>query len=456
MTVQQMLWKSGPTDAPLPPVADGSFLVGSLQAMLSDPIDFFVKQYQKFGPIFRVKALNNKFTILAGPEACLFLAREGTKHFSSWETWHSMDAEMGASKSLISVDGEQHSRLRALQKRGYSRQTIETQFPEVLKVVHGFLDQWQVGTSKSTVTQLQRLITDELGMLIAGQGPGDYIDDVRTFVRIALMTHITRQRPGILRMLPEYRRARDRSLELSKQVLKAHRNGARDTNRPPSLIDDIIAATNDPSLMPEGDLVMTALGPYIAGLDTVANTMAFLLYVLTTKPELYEQVEAEADALFANGVPDPADLRKMEVLHRVVLENFRMYPIAPAVPRTVKAPFEFGGYRVDAGIRTLVATTVGHFLPELHPEPEKFDIDRYLAPRNEHRIPGAFAPFSTGSHTCLGAGLAEVQIMLTTAALLHYAKFEADPIDYKLKKVFAPTPAPDSSFKLRLVARRNS
>lgn len=456
MTVQQMLWKSGPTDAPLPPLADGSFLVGSLQAMLSDPIEFFVKQYQKFGSIYRVKALNNKFTVLAGPEACLFLAREGTKHFSSWDTWHSLDSEMGASKSLISVDGEQHSRLRALQKRGYSRQTIETQFPEVLNVVTEFLDKWTVGSSQVTVTQLQRLITDQLGRLIAGQGPGEYIDDVRTFIRIALMTHITRQRPGILRMLPEYRHARDRSMELSKRVLKAHRSGARDANRPPSLIDDIIAATNDPSLMPEGDLVMTALGPFIAGMDTVANTMSFLLYVLTTKPELYEQVEAEADALFANGVPEPADLRKMEVLHRVVLENFRMYPIAPAVPRTVKAPFEFGGYRVDEGAKAFVATSVGHFLPELHPEPEKFDIDRYLAPRNEHRIPGAFAPFSTGSHTCLGAGLAEVQIMLTTAALLHYAKFEADPIDYKLKKVFAPTPAPDNSFKLRLVARRNS
>ncbi len=131
----------------------------------------------------------------------------------------------------------------------------------------------------------------------------------------------------------------------------------------------------------------------------------------------------------------------------------RRYPIAPAIQRTVVKPFEFGGYRVDAGGRIFIGTTVAHFIPELHPDPYRFDIDRYLPHRNEHRIPGAFAPFSLGAHTCLGAGLAEIQIMLTIAALLHYARFEMEPTDYELKTRTAPTPAPDRSFRMRLVKR---
>jgi len=175
---------------------------------------------------------------------------------------------------------------------------------------------------------------------------------------------------------------------------------------------------------------------------------------LHVNPAVLERVRAEADALFADGVPTPDRLRKVDVLHRALLETMRRYPIAPAVQRTVVKPFEFGGYRVEAGQRIFIGTTVAHFNPELHPDPYRFDIDRYLPPRNEHRTPGAFAPFSLGAHTCLGAGLAEIQIMLTLATLLHYGRFEIDPPDYKLKIRAAPTPAPNNRFQLRLIEKR--
>ena len=38
----------------------------------------------------------------------------------------------------------------------------------------------------------------------------------------------------------------------------------------------------------------------------------------------------------------------------------------PAVQRTVTQPFEFAGYRVEAGTRIFIGTTVAHFIPELH------------------------------------------------------------------------------------------
>jgi cytochrome P450 len=121
------------------------------------------------------------------------------------------------------------------------------------------------------------------------------------------------------------------------------------------------------------------------------------------------------------------------------------------VQRTVTEPFEFAGYRVDAGQRLFIATTVVHFDEQHHPDPERFDIERYAAPRAEHRIPGAFAPYGMGAHTCLGAGLAEAQIMLTVATMLHSDQFEMDPPDYELKIRPLPTNAPADNFRLRRV-----
>ena len=75
-------------------------------------------------------------------------------------------------------------------------------------------------------------------------------------------------------------------------------------------------------------------------------------------------------------------------------------------------------------------------------DPYKFDITRFSEPRLEHKKRGVFAPFGSGPHTCLGAGLAEVQIMLVIATLLHHAELALDPANYRLKKAYLPSMTP--------------
>jgi len=133
-----------------------------------------------------------------------------------------------------------------------------------------------------------------------------------------------------------------------------------------------------------------------------------------------------------------------------------MYPIAPAITRTVSNTFEFAGYTIPAGETVIVATTVPHHLEQYFPEPERFDIDRYTPERQEHRQPGAFAPFGAGPHVCRGAGFAEVSIAATMATIVHEIEPALDPPDYILKVSPAPTPSPDDRFKFRVVRRRRS
>jgi cytochrome P450 len=415
-------------------------------------LGYLVEQYQRMGPIFRLRVMGDIYTVIAGKEANLFMSREGNDHFQSKEFWQDMDRELGAETTLISSDGEVHSRLRQLQKRGYSKSVIEAHLPDVVSITRKAIASWPVGESRAVYPFLQDVITEQLGTIIAGRAPGDYVQDVVYFVRNALLVLVTRQRPRFLLSAPGYQRARQRSFELGEQILDWHRRNPP-TDRQPNLIDDALQAAREGSLIQEKDLMPVALGPYIAGLDTAASTAAFLAYALLKHPHLMEMLRPEMESLFEDGVPTPQKMRQVDILHRVVLETLRRYPIAPAVQRTVTKPFEFAGHRVEAGGRIFIGTTVAHFIPELHPDPYRFDIDRYLPERNEHRIPGAFAPFSLGAHTCLGAGLAEIQIMLTIATLLHGARFVMEPPDYDLKTRTAPTPAPDKSFRMRLVSK---
>lgn len=96
-----------------------------------------------------------------------------------------------------------------------------------------------------------------------------------------------------------------------------------------------------------------------------------------------------------------------------------------------------------------------HGLPELFPDPERFDPDRFAPGRAEHRQPGAYAPFGVSTHICAGSGMAEGLIMLAAAAALRTLDLSLEP-GYVLRQVAKPTPSPDNKLHLRVNAVRHS
>ena len=437
-----------------PPSAPSLPLVGDAFAMAGDVGAFFTRQYLQLGPVFRVHALHRRFTVLAGPEANLFVTREGSRHLRSREFWMHFDKELGAARSLLSMDGAEHARMRKALQSGYSRSFIHEHLDDVISITRREVADWPLDEPVSGLHALQRIITEQLGVIAAGVSPRDYLDDMIVFVRTLLAARVTRQRPAVLTRTPRFRRARQRVEELYATVRAAHDPGRR-SGAEPDLVDELMALHDgDPQFLPETDLMLAVLGPFIAGLDTVGSTCAFMLYALLKHPDLLERMTAEADASFAHGTLTAETVRRLDVTHRVALETLRMYPIAPAITRTVSNTFEFAGYTIAAGEKVIVATTVPHHLPQYFPEPERFDIERYTPARQEHRQPGVFVPFGAGPHVCLGAGFAEVSIAATMGTIVHEVELALDPPDYVLKISPVPTPSPDDRFRIRVKRRR--
>ena len=88
-----------------------------------------------------------------------------------------------------------------------------------------------------------------------------------------------------------------------------------------------------------------------------------------------------------------------------------------------------------------------------HPEPERFDIDRFSAARAEHKQPGAYAPFGLGPHRCLGAGMGELQTMIVMGRLLERFELALEPDSQRLEIVMKPLRRP-ARLNLRVVRRR--
>lgn len=442
-----------------PRQVSGIPLIGNALSMAKDPGRFFYDCYRKYGPVYRLKVMKNTYTVLAGVEAANFMGtREGRDSLRSKEFWQGLVDEWGAKRTLTGEDGETHQKLRTVMRHGYSRESVRGRYPELVKITDAVIARdWPVGKLVPVLQNMQYIVTEQLGAMLTGTSPREYVADIRTTILYILNILVTRQRPKFMLKDPRYRHAKERVSELGRRMIAEYR--ATQQQRDPArrnLVDDIMEAhEKDPDLIPASDLILSLTGPFVAGLDTVANTTAAFIYSVLKHPEVHARVRAEADALFAQGDIDEADLRRVPAIEGAIMEAMRMYPIAVAQMRTATRDFAFAGYQIRAGELLYVATAVPHYMEEYYPNPDKFDIDRYAKPRAEHLKPGVYSPYGRGTHTCLGKTLAEVQMSLSMARLFYQLDLELESPDYVLKTKVLPTPGPSMKFKVRVKGRRH-
>jgi cytochrome P450 len=440
---------------PLPPLVRGWPVLGNTWNMLNQMIPFLVKTYQQLGPIFRVRALNHELVIMAGPEANIFVTQQGADKFSSHHAWTEYTNQFGVDLSMSNADGEQHARLRKLFKHDFSATNLMTDIPDLVNIAQQILDRLDAGEEISALRLFRSIVTEQLGRTLAHYSPAVELDDIVRTIRTALNVYVVGQWPKWMVRLPAYQRSKRRFLKAGQTIVQQHRERSRAR---PDLVDTALRASQDDTYHvafgTEEQIVFMALSPFIAGLDTVANECTFMLYALLHHPEVLEQCMQDADRIFADGVPDLNQLKSAHALHHAMMETLRCYSIAPGVDRTATQTFEFAGYRVEQGQRVFLASTVAHFLPELYVDPMMFDITRYDEPRKEHKQRGAYAPFGIGTHLCLGAGAAEMQIMLVIATLLRTLRVKDVSPRASLPIKNDPTPTLGKRFKIRVAERR--
>ena len=445
-------------DKPLPeprrpreiPVVPGLPLLGNGLAMRKGLVTFLARQYRELGPIFRIRAPGRRFVCIAGPEAANFLTSHGKTVFRSLEPMADFHNLMDSSRSILTMDGIDHVTTRKAQARGYAVRVMRDRSQEVVDITGDEIDKWPVGKPFEALPAFQNVIAEQMGHMMAGYSAQGYTHDLSTLLGGLLIGAATI--PHIMK-LPRYRRARKRGRELARAVL-AHKRKVGPRRSTPDFIDLMLELRDaDPQLLPETNLPLTVLAPYMVGLDTTASTCSFMIYNVLKRPRLMEQMTAEADALFGEGPVSGEGLRRLDVSRRVAMETLRLHPVSPAVLRTTANSFEFAGHRVRAGTQVMIGTAVGHTLEEYFPHPERFDIDRYTPARGEHRQRGAYVPFGAGNHRCLGSGLVPVQLSLTMATILRELVLEPLAPDHVLRIRSFPTMQP-VDFKIRVLGHR--
>uniref|UniRef100_A0A8C3Q6T9 Uncharacterized protein n=1 Tax=Geospiza parvula TaxID=87175 RepID=A0A8C3Q6T9_GEOPR len=170
----------------------------------------------------------------------------------------------------------------------------------------------------------------------------------------------------------------------------------------------------------------------LAGVDTVASTLAWSLYELARNPGA-QRAAAAATA---------AALGRLPLLRAVVKETLRLYPVIPANARVVpECDIRVGDYLVPR--QTLI--TLCHYATSrdsrFFPAPDAFRPERWH--------PFASLPFGLGPRSCVGRRLAELQLHMI---LLRF-EVRPEPGGGRVRPMTRTLLAPGAPISLRFLER---
>jgi cytochrome P450 len=153
----------------------------------------------------------------------------------------------------------------------------------------------------------------------------------------------------------------------------------------------------------------------LAGHETSASTMAWMVIKMAERPEVWDALSAEAAG--AGEVPQaPKDLRQFPYAEAVFRETLRLYPPVCNDSRRALVDFELAGRTIPAGETVNISIIHLSRHSSLYQRGDEFVPERWIG-RSDGISPIEMVQFGGGPHFCLGYHLAWMEIVQFAAAL---------------------------------------
>ncbi len=276
---------------------------------------------------------------------------------------------------LLSRDGADHSRLRRLVCKAFTPRSAARLQTTIVNVITELVDPVTVTGRCDVVADITRRYPIPIicGLLGAPRQDwqlfSDWADDIfKTFT-----WNVVNDAAVIMGAFDE--------LDAYIDDMVARRRG----NLTDDLMSQLIRAEDDGDRLSAGELRMLAGGLLMAGTDTTRNQLASAVGDLCDHSEQW--------ALLAE---------HPELAPQAVEELMRHSPVIFATMRKAVEDVELGGVRVPAGTLVIVNTAAANRDPAVYADPDCLDITR--------EGPATMLTFGGGSHYCLGAHLARLEL----------------------------------------------
>ena len=431
------------------PGDEGWPLVGRTLAILADPKGEVDRMAARYGHVYRSRVLGETSISVLGPEANELLLFDQSKLFSSAHGWGTILGRLFP-RGLMLLDFDEHRLHRRALSVAFKSGPMKSYLANLDTGIAARVAQWKAQPGPMLFYPAMKQLTLDLAATsFLGERIGSEVDDItRAFVDMvaASVTPIRQPWPGT--QMARGVKGRKRIVAyFSEQIPIRRARGGDD------LFSQLCRATHeDGALLSTQDIVDHMSFLVMAAHDTLTSSLTSFVAALAADPQWQTRLRDEVAALGAVGEPTTFDqLEAMPLSEMAFKEAMRMKPPVPSIPRRATRDFSFKGYAIPAGTLVSINPLFSHHMPEIWPDPEKFDPMRFTdeAQRGRHRF--AWVPFGGGAHMCLGLHFAYMQAKCFARHFLQNLTVSLEP-GYTPNWQMWPIPKPRDGLRVTLKA----
>jgi len=408
------------------PGNEGWPVVGRTLSILADPKGEVERMAARYGLIYRSRVLGETSISVLGPEANELVLFDQTKLFSSTHGWGPILDRLFP-RGLMLLDFDEHRLHRRALSVAFKSGPMKSYLGKLDTGIAARVAQWKAKPGPMLFYPAMKQLTLDLAATsFLGADIGPEVDEItRAFVDMvaAAVAPIRHPWPGTQMARGVKGRARIVAY-FSEQIPIRRAEGGED------LFSQLCRATHDDgALLSTEDIVDHMSFLMMAAHDTLTSSLTSFVAALAANPQWQQKLRDEVTGL-GLGTQDATtsdNLEAMPLSEMAFKEAMRLKPPVPSIPRRATRDFNFRGYAIPAGTLVAINPVFTHHMPDIWPDPERFDPMRFTdeAQRGRHRF--AWVPFGGGAHMCIGLHFAYMQAKCFTRHFLQNLSVSLEP-----------------------------
>lgn len=415
----------------------------------------------EFGQIYKLKLGPSNIIVVTDPEIIHEILKARPHLFRRMEK---MDQIMQAEGvyGVFNAEGEKWAVHRKLVAQGLDIKHQLQFFPAILKTTERLLKKWQKLAAENKTFDVQKDLMRFTVDVTTSLAFGYEMNTIEKGEDV-IQNHLEKIFPVIFQRINApipfwkyYKTKKDKEFDVAMKAINQLVDEFIETGKnklaqhpelkeqPSNLLEAILVAAEQDSSIDNVAIRGNLLTILMAGEDTTAHTVAWMIYFLCLHPEYQDKIKEEITPFLNNNgvINDYQHLTKLKFLEAVAYETMRLKPVAPLLLFEPLEDTEIKGYQFSKGRRLLIQSRHAAGMDENYTNAKAFKPERWLkenrCPYSEHNTK-AFIPFGGGPRFCPGKNLAMLEIKMMIAMMVGNFKVSLSLPANEVKEIMAFT-----------------